>query len=127
MAGQRAGSPASKVVEQVGAAHGGHRAVAGKECPLICLTMMVSLPRHPSSVARARSMLATLLGLSEATKEHRGHLPILITEACAFATPHIGGRAPGSGAVTYSNHCSDERPAQPPRTTPRFARPVAGD
>ena len=52
------------------------------------LAMTISLPRHSSSVTRARRMLAVLLSLTDATEEHCHHLAILITEACANAVIH---------------------------------------
>ena len=52
------------------------------------VTMTLSLPRQPSSVTRARQMLTTLLGLTDAGDEARGHLAVLISEACANAVVH---------------------------------------
>ncbi|MFF3865221.1 ATP-binding protein [Micromonospora sp. NPDC001898] len=50
--------------------------------------MTLSLPRQPSSVTRARHVLATLLSLTDAAEDCRGHLAVLITEACANAVMH---------------------------------------
>ncbi|WP_433348392.1 ATP-binding protein [Micromonospora sp. CA-111912] len=50
--------------------------------------MTLSLPRQPSSVTRARHVLATLLSLTDAAEDSRGHLAVLITEACANAVIH---------------------------------------
>jgi serine/threonine-protein kinase RsbW len=55
------------------------------------LTMTLSLPRQPSSVTRARQVLSTLLSLTDADDDVRGHLALLISEACANAVMH--GRA----------------------------------
>ncbi|MET7951010.1 ATP-binding protein [Micromonospora sp. NPDC005324] len=52
------------------------------------VTMTLSLPRQPTSVSRARHTLATLLSLTDATEDSRGHLAVLITEACANAVMH---------------------------------------
>ncbi|GAA0577798.1 hypothetical protein GCM10010172_73270 [Paractinoplanes ferrugineus] len=52
------------------------------------VTMKLSLPRQPSSVTRARQVLTTLLGLTDADEEARGHLAVLISEACANAVRH---------------------------------------
>lgn len=52
------------------------------------VTMTLSLPRQPSSVTRARQILATLLSLTDASEEARGHLAVLISEACANAVVH---------------------------------------
>ncbi|MFI1195758.1 ATP-binding protein [Micromonospora sp. NPDC020750] len=50
--------------------------------------MALSLPRQPSSVTCARHVLATLLSLTDAAEDSRGHLAVLITEACANAVLH---------------------------------------
>ncbi|MET7960500.1 ATP-binding protein [Micromonospora zamorensis] len=52
------------------------------------VTMTLSLPRQPSSVTRARHVLSTLLSLTDATEDSRGHLAVLISEACANAVLH---------------------------------------
>jgi serine/threonine-protein kinase RsbW len=52
------------------------------------VTMTLSLPRQPSSVTRARHVLSTLLSLTDAGDEARGHLEVLISEACANAVIH---------------------------------------
>lgn len=52
------------------------------------VTMTLSLPRQPSSVTRARQVLTTLLSLTDAAEDSRGHLALLITEACANAVMH---------------------------------------
>lgn len=52
------------------------------------LTITLSLPRHSSSVTRARHVLTTLLSLTDADEEARGHLAVLISEACANAVLH---------------------------------------
>jgi serine/threonine-protein kinase RsbW len=52
------------------------------------VTMTLSLPRQTSSVTRARHVLTTLLGLTDADEESRGHLAVLISEACANAVMH---------------------------------------
>jgi serine/threonine-protein kinase RsbW len=50
--------------------------------------MTLSLPRQPSTVTGARRVLGTLLSLTNATEESRGHLALLISEACANAVTH---------------------------------------
>jgi serine/threonine-protein kinase RsbW len=62
------------------------------------VTMALSLPRQPSSVTRARHVLTTLLSLTDADEESRGHLAVLISEACANAVMH----AAPSSAVDVS-------------------------
>ncbi|MBM0258287.1 ATP-binding protein [Micromonospora sp. 4G55] len=52
------------------------------------VSMTLSLPRQPSSVTRARHVLTTLLSLTDAAEDSRGHLAVLITEACANAVLH---------------------------------------
>lgn len=52
------------------------------------VTMTLSLPRQASSVTRARNVLTTLLSLTDAGEEFRGHLAVLISEACANAVVH---------------------------------------
>jgi serine/threonine-protein kinase RsbW len=52
------------------------------------VTMTLLLPRQPSSVTRARHVLTTLLSLTDADQEARGHLAVLISEACANAVVH---------------------------------------
>ncbi|MEU7932881.1 ATP-binding protein [Micromonospora echinofusca] len=52
------------------------------------IALTLSLPRQPSSVTRARHVLTTLLSLTGASEEARGHLAVLITEACANAVLH---------------------------------------
>ena len=52
------------------------------------MTMTLSLPRRPSSVTRARYVLTTLLSLTDASEDSRGHLAVLISEACANAVVH---------------------------------------
>ncbi|MEU7999383.1 ATP-binding protein [Micromonospora sp. NPDC049060] len=52
------------------------------------VTTTFSLPRRPSSVTRARHVLATLLSLTDAAEDSRGHLAVLITEACTNAVLH---------------------------------------
>ena len=52
------------------------------------VTMTLSLPRDTSSVTNARRVLTTLLSLTEADEEIRGHLAVLISEACANAVVH---------------------------------------
>ncbi|MFI2712312.1 ATP-binding protein [Micromonospora sp. NPDC018662] len=52
------------------------------------IRVTLSLPREPSSVTRARQVLVTLLGLTDATEDARGHLALLITEATANAVVH---------------------------------------
>jgi serine/threonine-protein kinase RsbW len=52
------------------------------------LTMMVSLPKQPSSIGEARHILAVLLSLTAADDQARDHLVVLLTEACANVVKH---------------------------------------
>lgn len=52
------------------------------------VSMTLSLPRQPSSVTRARHVLATLLSLTDAHEDIGGHLAVLMSEACANAVIH---------------------------------------
>ncbi|WCN79421.1 ATP-binding protein [Micromonospora sp. LH3U1] len=52
------------------------------------VSMTLSLPRQPSSVTCARQVLNTLLSLTDVAEDSRGHLAVLITEACANAVIH---------------------------------------
>ncbi|MBM0275423.1 ATP-binding protein [Micromonospora tarensis] len=52
------------------------------------VSMTLSLPREPSSVTRARHVLTTLLSLTDVAEDSRGHLAVLISEACANAVLH---------------------------------------
>src|SRR3954469_10011400 len=52
------------------------------------VSLSLSLPRQSSSVTRARHVLTTLLSLTDAGEESRGHLAVLISEACANAVLH---------------------------------------
>lgn len=54
-------------------------------------TATLSLPRQPSTVTHARLVLTTLLTLTDADHEVRGHLAVLISEACANAVTHSTG------------------------------------
>ena len=54
----------------------------------MCVTTTLSLPRQAASVTRARQVLTTLLSLTDAGEEIRGHLAVLISEACANAVMH---------------------------------------
>ncbi|MFG2167848.1 ATP-binding protein [Micromonospora chersina] len=56
--------------------------------------MTLSLPRQPSSVTRARHVLTTLLSLTDTAEDCRGHLAVLITEACANAVMHADPDSP---------------------------------
>jgi len=64
------------------------------------LTATLSLPRQPSSVARARQVLDTLLSLSDASADRRDLLSLLITEACANAVLHSQPRSPIAVSIT---------------------------
>ncbi|MEV1075791.1 ATP-binding protein [Micromonospora parva] len=52
------------------------------------VSMTLSLPRRPSSAARARHVLTTLLSLTDATEDTSANLAVLITEACSNAIIH---------------------------------------
>jgi serine/threonine-protein kinase RsbW len=52
------------------------------------LSANVSLPGRPASVVCARQVLDALLNLTDASDERRGHLAVLVTEACANAVVH---------------------------------------
>ncbi len=68
------------------------------------VAMTMSLPRQPTSVTRARYVLTTLLGLTDATTESRGHLAILVTEACANAVTHAVAGSTIDVAITIDDH-----------------------
>ncbi|MGV9211033.1 ATP-binding protein [Micromonospora sp. RB23] len=55
--------------------------------------MTLSLPRQPSTVARARHILATLLSLTDVADDVRANLAVVISEACSNAVIHAD---PGS-------------------------------
>ncbi len=55
--------------------------------------MTLSLPREPSTVARARHVLATLLSLTDVADDVRANLAVVISEACSNAVIHAD---PGS-------------------------------
>ncbi|MFE9960513.1 ATP-binding protein [Micromonospora sp. NPDC005299] len=67
-------------------------------------TMTLSLPRQPSSVSRARHVLTTLLSLTDAGEEPRGHLAVLISEACANAVTHGDGDGPVDVTIVIDDH-----------------------
>jgi serine/threonine-protein kinase RsbW len=70
------------------------------------VTMTLSLPRQPSSVTRARQVLTTLLNLTDADEEVRGHLAVLISEACANAVTHSDPQSTINVAIIIDdNHC----------------------
>ncbi|WP_433117447.1 ATP-binding protein [Micromonospora sp. CA-246542] len=66
--------------------------------------MMVSLPRQPSAVARARHILATLLSLTDIGDDVRANLAVLISEACSNAVIH----ADPSSAVDLTISIDDD-------------------
>jgi serine/threonine-protein kinase RsbW len=68
------------------------------------VAMTMSLPRQPTSVTRARNVLTTLLSLTDATEESRGHLAILVTEACANAVTHAAASSTIDVAITIDDH-----------------------
>jgi serine/threonine-protein kinase RsbW len=62
--------------------------------------MTLSLPRQPSTVARARHILATLLSLTDVGDDIRANLAVLVSEACSNAVIHAD---PGSSVeITIS-------------------------
>jgi serine/threonine-protein kinase RsbW len=67
------------------------------------LTATESLPRQPSSVARARQVVETLLSLTDASDDCRAELALLITEACANAVRHSDPHSPIELAVTVED------------------------
>ena len=71
---------------------------------MIRVAMTMSLPRQPASVTRARNILTTLLSLTDATEQSRGHLAILITEACANAVTHAADSSTIDIAITIDDH-----------------------
>lgn len=64
------------------------------------LTANLSLPRRPSSLARARQVLDTLLSLSDASTDCRDQLSLLITEACTNAVVHAEPNSPIEVSIT---------------------------
>lgn len=96
------------------------------------VTTTFSLPRRPSSVTRARHVLATLLSLTDTAEDSRGHLAVLITEACTNAVLHadadssvditividddvclleVGNRAASPTAPGSTPHCPPRSPS----------------
>jgi len=71
---------------------------------VIRVAMTASLPRKPTSVTRARNILATLLSLTDATEQSRGHLAILISEACANAVTHAAPSSTIEITITIDDH-----------------------
>jgi serine/threonine-protein kinase RsbW len=67
------------------------------------LTMTMSLPQEHRSATRARHVLTTLLGLTDAAGRCRDHLAVLITEACANAILHAGRDAPIEVAIALDD------------------------
>jgi serine/threonine-protein kinase RsbW len=68
------------------------------------LSMTMSLPRRSSSVTHARRVLATLLSLTDADEEIRGHLAVLISEACANAVVHAEAASTVDVAIDIDDH-----------------------
>ena len=68
------------------------------------VTMTLSLPRQSSSVTRARQALATLLNLTDAGEECRGHLAVLVSEACANAVAHADRDSTVDLSVVIDDH-----------------------
>ncbi|HEX2772929.1 MAG TPA: ATP-binding protein [Micromonosporaceae bacterium] len=68
------------------------------------VTMTLSLPRQPSTVTRARRVLITLLSLTDAAEESRGHLAVLISEACANAVMHADRDSTVDIAIVIDDH-----------------------
>lgn len=67
------------------------------------LSATVSLPRQPSSVAHARHILETLLGLTATSHDERGYLALLLTEAVANAVQHAEPGSPVDLAITIND------------------------
>ena len=68
------------------------------------VTMALSLPRQTSSVTRARHVLTTLLSLTDVGEEARGHLAVLISEACANAVMHADHDSTVDVSVVIDGH-----------------------
>jgi serine/threonine-protein kinase RsbW len=68
------------------------------------LTMTMSLPRQSSSVTRARQVLTTLLSLTDTGEEIRGHLAVLISEACANAVVHADTGSTVTISIAIDDH-----------------------
>ncbi|MGN9813681.1 ATP-binding protein [Micromonospora sp. BQ11] len=66
--------------------------------------MTLSLPQQPSSVTRARHVLTTLLSLTDVDDEPRGHLAVLISEACANAVMHAEGDSTVDVTIAINEH-----------------------
>jgi anti-sigma regulatory factor (Ser/Thr protein kinase) len=91
------------------------------------LTATLSLPQQPSSIARARHVLETLLSLTDASDDRRAELTLLITEACANAVRHAEPHTPIELAIAISDrqcvlevrNCADHfAPAEVPSVPP---------
>ena len=68
------------------------------------VTMTASLPRQKGTVTRARHMLTTLLSLADVSDECRGHLAVLISEACANAVVHAAPDSTVDVAIDIDDH-----------------------
>jgi anti-sigma regulatory factor (Ser/Thr protein kinase) len=68
------------------------------------LTVTLSLPRRPASVSRSRHVLNTLLDLTDVSDECRGHLAVLISEACANAVTHAPEDSTIDVTITIDDH-----------------------
>ena len=68
------------------------------------MTMTLSLPRQPSSVTRARHVLSTLLSLTDTSEDSRGHLAVLISEACANAVVHADRDSTVNITIVIDDH-----------------------
>ena len=62
--------------------------MVGEEFTRMRLVVTLSLPREPSSITRAREVLAVVLSLTAVAEECAGSLAVVITEACANAVIH---------------------------------------
>jgi serine/threonine-protein kinase RsbW len=67
------------------------------------LSATVSLPRRPSSVAHARHILETLLGLLATSHDESSHLALLLTEAVANAVQHAQSGSPVDLTITIED------------------------
>jgi serine/threonine-protein kinase RsbW len=71
--------------------------------PGMRLSATLSLPRQPSSVAHARHILDTLLGLIDISHDEHGPLALLLTEAIANAVQHAAPSSQVDVAITIQD------------------------
>lgn len=96
------------------------------------LTITLSMPREPASVAMARHVLVRFLDAAAAPQECRVELGLVVTEACANAVMHAIddrpieisiGMGPGECVIEVGNSIGEAVPGVLPTEMPH---PLAG-